>query len=359
MIIKMEMGTDEKNIKRVEAKINELGYEVGEIHGTTRTVIGIKGDVSELNEDTFIPLPGVEEVIRISKPYKLASLEYKTLLNGGTPVYTRVSVDGIEIGGDKLVIMAGPCAIETKQQIMDAAKSIDRIFQEQEHIARPILRGGADKPRSSPYSFQGLGEEGLEYLAEAGERYKMPTVTEVVSTEKVELVSKYVKILQVGARNMDNFELLKSIGQSGKPVLLKRGMAATVDDLLQSAEYILDNGNSNVILCLRGTKSFDSGKNGPYRNNPDAAYAVALRKLTPLPTGFDPSHSTGARYAVKGVAIGAVSMGADFLLVEAHPNPEKALCDGSQSLHMEELRELVNAANDFRGLYNHHFNGKD
>jgi 3-deoxy-7-phosphoheptulonate synthase len=348
MIIKMRINAEEKCIKNVEHKLNELGYEIGEIIGRERTVIGIKGDVSKLPIETISTLDGVEEVIRISKPYKLASHEYKLQMNG-KQTHSKIRIKDRITGEKRLMIIAGPCAIESKEQLLDIAKYVSEM-KKSNYIEPPLLRGGAFKPRSSPYSFQGLGEEGLKYLAEARAKYDLPVVTEVMDPNKVTLVSKYADVLQIGARNMQNFDLLRAVGKTKKPILLKRGISATIEEFLMSAEYILANGNTNVILCLRGIRTYNVSKEN-FRNDPDLADIIALKRLTHLPLFFDPSHATGDRDAIFTLSMQAIAGGVDGLIIETHSCPDKALCDGKQSIDQKQLQRLFYYADKYRKLY--------
>jgi 3-deoxy-7-phosphoheptulonate synthase len=324
MIIVMRHGATKEEIDRVLDKIKSLGFRAGSITGTERTVIGVIGDERRLSEDTFGVLPGVEEVMRILKPYKLASREFKR-------ENTVVDVDGVRIGGDEVVVMAGPCAVESEKQIVGIAEDVKKA-------GARILRGGAFKPRTGPYDFQGLGVEGLKHLRRAKEETGLPIVTEVMTPEDVPLVEEYADIFQIGARNATNFNLLKRVGGAKKPVLLKRGWASTLQEFLLAAEYILAEGNRNVMLCERGIRTFENYT----RNTLDINAIPALKGLTHLPVIADPSHGTGRRELVGAVSKAAVAAGADGLLIEVHSDPENSLTnDGVQSLLTDQFYELM------------------
>lgn len=323
MIIIMNRNASEKEIERVLCRVEELGFRPHLSQGEERTIIGVIGDERQLEPYLFERMEGVERVVRILRPFKLASRDFH-------PEDTMVSVNGLRIGGEGLVIMAGPCAVESRQQLLETAQAVKAA-------GAHVLRGGAFKPRTSPYSFQGLGLQGLELLAEAREMTGLPVVTEVMSPEEVHLVARYADILQVGARNMQNYRLLEAVGQTAKPVVLKRGMMATIEELLMAAEYILIQGNHRVVLCERGIRTFETYT----RNTLDLAAVPLLEQLTHLPVIVDPSHGTGRWELVPAMAKAAVAAGADGLLIEVHPRPEEALSDGNQSLRLEELAELV------------------
>ncbi|GAQ95225.1 3-deoxy-7-phosphoheptulonate synthase [Thermodesulfovibrio aggregans] len=324
MVIVMKPEATEEQLKQVISKIEELGYKPHVIYGATRNVIGAVGDErGKFILQTLESLDGVEAVIPILKPYKLASKEVKK-------EKTVIKVGDVSIGGKEIVIIAGPCAVENEEQIISTAKAV-------KSIGAHILRGGAYKPRTSPYSFQGLGKEGLELLKKAGEIARMPVVTEVVNPEHVDLVSEYVDILQIGTRNAQNFELLKRVGQVQKPVILKRGMSMTIKEWLMSAEYILSEGNRNVILCERGIRTFETAT----RNTLDLSAIAVLKEETHLPVIVDPSHATGYAKYVPSMAYAAVAAGADGLMIEVHPQPEKAFSDGPQSLNFSSFGKMV------------------
>ncbi len=324
MVIVMKPEATEEQLKEVIEKIEELGYKPHVIYGATRNVIGAVGDErGKFILQSLEVLDGVEAVIPILKPYKLASKEVKR-------EKTIISVGDVSIGGSELVIIAGPCAVEDEEQIIKTAVAV-------KSLGAHILRGGAYKPRTSPYAFQGLGEEGLKLLKKAGERVKMPVVTEVVNPEHVDLVCKCVDILQIGTRNAQNFELLKRVGQANKPVILKRGMSMTIKEWLMSAEYIMSEGNMNVILCERGIRTFETAT----RNTLDLSAIAVLKEETHLPVIVDPSHATGHAKYVLPMALAAVSAGADGLMIEVHPYPEKAFSDGPQSLNFDAFGKLT------------------
>jgi len=324
MVIVMKPEATEEQLKEVIEKIEELGYKPHVIYGATRNVIGAVGDErGKFILQSLEVLDGVEAVIPILKPYKLASKEVKR-------EKTIISVGDVSIGGSELVIIAGPCAVEDEEQIIKTAVAV-------KSLGAHILRGGAYKPRTSPYAFQGLGEEGLKLIKKAGERVKMPVVTEVVNPEHVDLVCKCVDILQIGTRNAQNFELLKRVGQANKPVILKRGMSMTIKEWLMSAEYIMSEGNMNVILCERGIRTFETAT----RNTLDLSAIAVLKEETHLPVIVDPSHATGHAKYVLPMALAAVSAGADGLMIEVHPHPEKAFSDGPQSLNFDAFGKLT------------------
>ncbi|MBE0576669.1 MAG: 3-deoxy-7-phosphoheptulonate synthase [Desulfuromonadales bacterium] len=325
MIIVMRKGASKDNLAEVKKRIKELGYQPHVIHGETRNVIGAVGD--ERGKDilqSIESMPGVENVVPILKPYKLASKEVK-------PEPTTVEiVPGVTVGGDTLTVMAGPCSVESEAQILETARAVKAA-------GATVLRGGAFKPRTSPYSFQGMEEDGLKLLALAREATGLPIVTEVVNPRDVELVAKYADIMQVGARNIQNFALLKMLGQIDKPVLLKRGMATTIQELLMSAEYILSEGNRRVILCERGIRTFETAT----RNTLDISAIPVLREQTHLPIIIDPSHATGHASLVPSMCYASVAAGCDGLIVEVHPSPETAASDGPQSLRPAEFQIMM------------------
>jgi 3-deoxy-7-phosphoheptulonate synthase len=316
MIVVMKPGASREEIDRVMERIERIGLMTHPIFGTRRTVIAAIGDKHGRNLDDILAAPGVEKVVPILAPYKMASLEIHE-------ERSLVEIDGFAFGGAKVGVIAGPCTIEDRETTIETARSVKA------HGAVG-LRGGAFKPRTSPYAFQGLEEEGLKYLAAAREETGLAVVTEVVAVEHVEMVARYADVLQVGARNMQNFLLLKAVGEQEKPVLLKRGMSATMDEFLFAAEYILSRGNQNVILCTRGIRTFEDHT----RNTLSIATVPALRQRTHLPVVVDPSHSTGHAELVTPVSRAAIAAGADGLIVEVHPHPEAALVDGAQSLDL-------------------------
>lgn len=323
MIVVMKPGATPDDIQRVIERVQSFGLGVHISTGESRTIVGILGNTSGLERSTFEVMEGVESVVRITRPYKVASREFK-------PFDTIIEVRGVRIGGPGLVVMAGPCSVESRSQILEAAHAV-------KEAGAHILRGGAYKPRTSPYSFQGLGVEGLELLAEAREATGLPIVTEVMSPDEVSLVCQYADILQIGARNMQNYRLLQAVGQVQKPVLLKRGLSSTIQELLMSAEYILAGGNYQVILCERGIRTFETYT----RNTLDINAIPVLKQLSHLPVIGDPSHGTGKWELVAPVAKACVAAGADGLMIEVHPNPELAWSDGSQSLRPERFAALM------------------
>lgn len=332
MIVVMSAASTESQRRYVMDKVKELGLQPHVIKGVSRTVIGLVGDKSGLNLDFLETLPGVEKTVPIMAPYKLASRDTKN-----EP--TRIKVGSVEIGGDQLVVMAGPCAVESREQLLTTAKACVAAGAQ-------ILRGGAFKPRTSPYSFQGLASQGLQILAEVGKETGMPIVTEVIRPEDVELVGRYADIYQIGARNMQNFPLLKEVGQSQKPVLLKRGLSATIEEWLMAAEYILSEGNYQVILCERGIRTFETAT----RNTLDLSAVPVVQHHSHLPVIVDPSHGTGNWRYVTPMAKAAVAAGAAGLIIEVHPDPDTAVSDGPQSLRpdkfaalMDDLRRLAPA----------------
>lgn len=324
MIIVMRSDATEERLQHVLERIQELGFRPHLSRGEKKTIIGVVGNGKVVDPAVFQTLIGVESVVPILKPFKLSSREFK-------PEDSIISVGNVAIGGKQVVVMAGPCAVETHDQMMASAEAVAKA-------GAKILRGGAFKPRTSPYSFQGLGEPGLVILKEVGEKFGMPVVTEVVSPQDVPLVASYADVLQIGARNMQNFSLLEECGKSHKPVLLKRGLMATIEELLMSAEYILSNGNPNVLLCERGIRSFEKWT----RNTLDISAVPILKQLSHLPVIVDPSHAVGKRELVAPVSKGSIATGADGLIIEVHPDPERALSDGVQSMYPADFAELMN-----------------
>ncbi len=314
MLIVMDRAATAEDVGRVVSAAERLGLKAHPIPGAQRTAIGLTGNKGTIGPAAFENLPGVLEVIRVSHPYKLVSREFH-------PEDSVVSVGGVPVGGSALTVVAGPCAVESRDQILAVAREVKRLGAQ-------LLRGGAFKPRTSPYSFQGLGEPGLKLLGEARDATGLPVVTEVLDTENVDLVAGWADCLQIGARNMQNFELLKKAGKTGKPVLLKRGMSATLEEFLLAAEYVLAEGNPNVILCERGVRTFSDFT----RNTLDLAIVPAVERLSHLPILVDPSHGTGKRDKVIPMSCAAVACGADGLIVEVHHKPEEALSDGPQAL---------------------------
>lgn len=324
MIIVMKSNATEQEIQQVTSRIKELGYEIHLSQGTERTVIGAVGDERDKHMlEPLITLPGVENVVRILKPFKLASRE-------GRPEPSVVSVNGVRFGGERLVVVAGPCSVESREQILASA---DAVKAGGGHV----LRGGAYKPRTSPYSFQGMAEDGLKLLAEAREKTGLPIQTEVMDTRDLDLICKYADILQIGARNIQNFSLLKAVGQTKIPVFLKRGMATTIEEFLMSAEYILSQGNPDVILCERGIRTFETAT----RNTLDISAVPILKEQTHLPVVVDPSHASGLWRLVDPLSKAAIAAGADGLMIEIHPDPASAFSDGAQSLKPDTFRDLM------------------
>ena len=323
MIIIMKAGANEDQINHVIQRVQELGFTPHVSRGVERTIIGVIGDERSLARSNFEVLPGVERVVRVLHPFKMASREWKE-------EDTVVSINGVSIGGGSLTIIAGPCSVESRSQLLETAHAV-------KEAGAHMLRGGAYKPRTSPCSFQGLGLKGLEILAEARETYGLPVVTEVMSPDLVPLVSEYADMLQIGARNMQNFALLHAVGKVNRPVLLKRGMMSTIQELLMAAEYVLSSGNMQVVLCERGIRTFETYT----RNTTDINAIPALKQLTHLPVIGDPSHGTGKWELVTPVARALVAAGADGIMVEVHPRPEEALSDGAQSLRPENFARLV------------------
>ncbi|MFH0771801.1 MAG: 3-deoxy-7-phosphoheptulonate synthase [Candidatus Omnitrophota bacterium] len=323
MIIVLRPDASESQIKHLVERVKSLGLKPMISKGIERTIIGVIGEEDILRVQPLEIFPGVEKVMPILAPYKLVSREFRR-------ENSVVNVDGVKIGGKKIVVMAGPCSVENRELLIQIAKSVKKS-------GAKILRGGAFKPRSSPYSFQGLGEEGLKYLKEAREKTGLPVITEIMDIRDLLLVEKYADILQIGARNMQNFNLLKEVGLSKKPVLLKRGMSSTIKELLMSAEYILSNGNFNVMLCERGIRTFEDET----RFTLDLNAVPVLKKLTHLPVIVDPSHGTGNWGYVPAMAKASVAAGADGLLIEVHSKPEEAFSDGAQSLVPDNFDKLM------------------
>lgn len=331
MIVVMQNNASREQIETVENALIEMGFKTHPIIGEYKTVIGAIGDKRDLDAEAIKLMDGVENIVPIMKPYKLVGRELKS-------DDTVVKVGDVEIGGKEVVVMAGPCAVETEQQLYDSAEAVKAA-------GAKILRGGAFKPRTSPYAFQGLEEDGLKMLKEAKNRTGMQIVTEVLDTRDVELVSKYADILQIGARNMQNFRLLNEAGLSGKPVLLKRGMSATIEEWLMAAEYVLAAGNPNVILCERGIRTYETA----VRNTLDLSSIPVVKELSHLPVVVDPSHASGTYKYVAPLSKGAVAIGADGLIIEVHKDPCIAKCDGPQSLKPEKFEQLMNELKPIAG----------
>ncbi len=323
MLVVMKAQAGPADIARVCERIEMLGLQPHIIPGEQRTAIGITGNAGPLDPAEFEHLPGVAEAIRVSKPYKLVSRETK-------PENTVVSVNGVPVGGERLVLCGGPCSVESREQILESARAVKAAGGD-------LLRGGAYKPRTSPYSFQGMGEKGLRYLADAREETGLGVVTEAIDVETFDLVESYADCIQIGARNMQNFSLLRRAGRSRKPVLLKRGMSSTLEEFLMAAEYILAEGNYNVILCERGVRTFADHT----RNTLDLSVVPAVQTLSHLPIIVDPSHGTGKRDKVLPMAVASIAAGASGLIVEVHPDPDHALSDGYQSIAPPEFAEMA------------------
>jgi 3-deoxy-7-phosphoheptulonate synthase len=323
MVVVMQEGAEESQVQKVIDRLVSMGFIVHRSSGVMHTVLGGVGPVGDFDPIEFEVMEGVKECHRIVSPYKLASRQFR-------PGGTIVKLNGVEIGGNRVIMMAGPCSVENRDQIEQAAEIVARG-------GAKVIRGGAFKPRSSPYSFQGLGEEGLRMLREAADRHKLLVVSEVMDQTQIPLLATYADILQVGARNMQNFNLLRQLGELRKPILLKRGISATIEELLLSAEYILAGGNYDVILCERGIRTFENAT----RNTMDISAIPVVKSLSHLPIVADPSHGTGRRDKVLPMARAAVAAGADGLLVEVHPDPDHALSDGAQSLRPQQFAELM------------------
>jgi len=326
-IIVLKPNATEEDIKRIVKKLESRGLGVNISKGTERTVIGVIGDtskVSEEEEDAIRVMPGIEDVMRILKPYRLASRDFKL-------EDTTIDIKGNIIGGKKIQVIAGPCAVENKTMIISIAEKV-------REAGASFLRGGAFKPRTSPYSFQGLGEEGLKYLAEAREKTGLPVVTELMDPRDMEVILKYADIVQIGARNMQNFRLLLEVGACDKPILLKRGFSSTIKEWLMAAEYIMSKGNQKIILCERGVRTFETAT----RNTLDLSAIPVLKQLTHLPVIVDPSHGVGKWDLVAPMSKAAIAAGADGLIIEVHVNPEEALSDGEQSLKPDYFKKLMN-----------------
>ena len=330
MLIVMDHNASADQIDAVQKSIEKMGLRAEPIPGSLRTAIGVLGNQGYVDDTSIRDLPGVREIIHVSKPYKMVSRDFH-------PISTVVNAGGVPVGdGHPPVIIAGPCSIETEEQMLSAARLVKAA-------GAHILRGGAFKPRTGPHSFQGLGIEGLKYLRQAGDAADLPVITEVMRIEQLEAVCRYADILQIGARNMQNFDLLKEVGKLKCPVLLKRGMSATIEEFLAAAEYIVAEGNDQVILCERGIRTFERAT----RNTLDLSVVPLVREMSHLPIIVDPSHATGKRSLVPVMAKAALVAGAHGLMIEVHPEPEKALCDGAQSLAGEGFAKLMD---EIRGL---------
>lgn len=324
MMIIMRTDASPDQIAHVVERVEMNGLRAHLSAGAERTVIGAIGDGRPVMKDQFMHLPGVDRVVPISRPYKLASREFR-------PENSVFPLDGVQVGSDEIVIIAGPCSVESRNQLLETAHAV-------REAGAHALRGGAFKPRTSPYAFQGMGEAGLELLAEAREQTGLPIITEVMSADQIAVTTRYADVLQIGARNMQNFSLLQAAGKSQHPILLKRGMMATVEELLMAAEYILSHGNRRLLLCERGIRTFETTT----RNTTDINAIPVLKEMTHLPVILDPSHSTGHWNFVTAIARAGIAAGADGLIVEVHTNPTEALSDGGQSLKPERFVELVN-----------------
>lgn len=324
MIVEMRKGASQEQVDHVVERAHSFGFEVQLNLGTDKTVVALLGsDTGKASTDVFEVLPGVASVSRIMKPYKLASREFN-------PRPSKIKVSGVEIGGQRIVVMAGPCAVESEQQLMETARAVKKL-------GGSVVRGGAFKPRTSPFAFQGLGMEGLKILAKVKSDLGIPVITEVVDIQNIELVAKHVDILQVGARNMQNFALLKELGKLKHPILLKRGLSATVTEWLTAADYLLAEGNRKVILCERGIRTFEDST----RFALDITSIAVVKRFSHLPIIVDPSHAAGHSAYVPSIAKAAIAAGADGILVEVHPNPEEALVDGLQSLSVPAFERLM------------------
>jgi 3-deoxy-7-phosphoheptulonate synthase len=323
MVVVMNANATEDNIQNVMGHLTEMGFEIHRSDGVTHTILGAIGDKTGIDTRELQVLQGVHEVIRISEPYKLASRTFK-------PQNTEIRIRAVTIGGEQVAVAAGPCAVESEEQIMEIADAVRKS-------GASLLRGGAFKPRTSPYSFQGLGEKGLQLLRKAGDAYGLAVVTEVVDRSQIPLVTEYADVLQVGARNMQNFMLLRELGKLRKPVMLKRGMSATIEEWLMASEYILSGGNDEVILCERGIRTFENYT----RNTLDISAVPVVKKLCHLPVITDPSHGTGIRNKVIPMARASVAAGADGIIVEVHHDPEHAKSDGAQSLYPDQFDHMM------------------
>ncbi|HEY49130.1 MAG TPA: 3-deoxy-7-phosphoheptulonate synthase [Dehalococcoidia bacterium] len=337
MIVEMSRGATQEQVDHVVERAHSMGFEVQLNLGTEKTVVAILGsDTGKADTDMFAVLPGVESVARIMKPYKLASREFH-------PRPSKINVSGVEIGGQRVVVMAGPCAVESEKQLMDTARAVQKL-------GAAVIRGGAFKPRTSPFSFQGLEHEGLDLLAKVRSELGIPVITEVVDVHNIDIVAEHADIIQIGARNMQNFALLKELSRLKHPILLKRGLSATVTEWLTAADYLMARGNRRIILCERGVRTFEDS----IRFSVDISSIAVIKHFSHLPVVVDPSHAAGHYAYVPSIAKAAVAAGADGLLIEVHPNPEEALVDGLQSLNlpnfeklMKELRPIASAVDRY------------
>lgn len=323
MVIVMKRGATEEVIAKIASKMTSLGCEVHRVQGKDNSILGLVGDTSRIDPSQIRANINVQDVIIVNHSFKLASRDFH-------PEDTIIDVDGVKIGGDNIVVIAGPCAVESEEQLMTIAKAVKAS-------GANMIRGGAFKPRTSPYSFQGMGEDGLKLLKKAKEITGLPIVTEIMDETNFDIVEKYADILQIGARNMQNFSLLKRAGKSNKPILLKRGLAATIEELLMSAEYIMSKGNEQVILCERGIRTFETYT----RNTLDLSAVPALQELSHLPIIIDPSHATGRWSMIEPLSKASIACGADGLMIEVHNEPEIAVSDGAQSLKPEKFEALM------------------
>ena len=323
MIVVMSPNATKENLDNVVKKLESMNLRTHLSTGDERTIVGVIGDKKIIANLEMEMMAGVEKTVRITEKYKLVSRDFH-------PQDTIIDVDGVKIGGSEIVVMAGPCAVENLEQLREAAAAVKKS-------GAKILRGGAYKPRTSPYDFQGLGEEGLKLLRQVADEFDMKVVTEVVDREDISLMENYADILQVGARNMQNFQMLKALGKCKKPVMLKRGLSATISEWLNAAEYIMNGGNENVMFCERGIRTYETFT----RNTLDLSAVAAVKELSHLPIVVDPSHGTGRRPMVAPMARAAIAAGADALMIEVHPHPEIALSDGNQSLTPEDFQKLM------------------
>ena len=324
MIIVMKQNAPLTAVENLETELNNRGFKVSRSQGESKVVLGLIGDTFKLDERDFLGNEWVEKVMRVQEPYKRASRSFH-------PQNSIIDVSGVKVGGKKLVVMAGPCSIETPEQIHTVAQAV-------KNSGASLLRGGAFKPRTSPYSFQGLREKGLDMLIEAAKEVQLPVVTELMSADKIgTFLEKKVDLIQIGARNMQNFDLLRAVGRLNVPVLLKRGLSATIDEWLMSAEYIMSEGNQNVILCERGIRTFEKAT----RNTLDLSAVTVVKRRSHLPVIVDPSHATGHRWMVEDMAMAAIAAGADGIMCEVHNDPEHAWCDGAESITPETFDHLM------------------
>ncbi|MFT9496286.1 3-deoxy-7-phosphoheptulonate synthase [Anaerosolibacter sp.] len=333
MVVVMKAGTPAVEIDKMQENLESIGCTVHRSQGENYCLLGLIGDTRKVNQSQLEANVFVEKILRVQHPFKLASRVFH-------PQDSIIEVDGVKIGGGNIAIMAGPCSVESEEQLMTIARSV-------KEVGAQILRGGAYKPRTSPYSFQGLGEEGLKLLKKAKAETGMPIVTEVMCLENFDVVEAYADILQIGARNMQNFSLLKKAGKSNKPILLKRGLSATIEELLMSAEYIMSEGNTKVILCERGIRTFETYT----RNTLDLSAIPAIKELSHLPIIVDPSHAAGRWAMVEPLSKASIAVGADGLIIEVHHEPEKALSDGAQSLKPKKFVQLMDKINRIAKIY--------